>query len=254
MPRSKWVSDLPEIKYEQTEEIDSNNPGSKTGKEKKVRKGVDGKKTPSTDNNNKKFTRRPKIVLKRTMRSYLYNYLLIGLMLVFFYLLWNNYELSLVIPPKTLGDVLGVLVVFAFFGVLLYLFKEPAIERKFRKFIITDDEIVRSEGIFRRSRIVIPYHSVSNIDVYKGVIGRLMRFGDIRIVGFRNEISMNGIHDPDKYYNIIQKRMSKKSDSKKSKPDNDMPDNEMESYNSEKNFLDRIVKTFDKLIKPKDNK
>jgi len=225
MAREEWISDLPEIQYDyintldieedtnENEEADLENTENEVESDKEYDKSIEIDEGPVSK---PKFAiSKGGIVLERTFRSYVYNYILIGIMLLFFYMLWNNYSLGLVIPPTSSSETLSFLVIIAFFSTMFYLFKEPVIDKKFRKYIITNNEVIKYEGVFRKTRIVIPYQSVSNIDVYKGVIGRILNFGDMKVVGFKDEITMEGIDNPDLHYRIIQNKISMKSGSKR---------------------------------------
>jgi hypothetical protein len=56
--------------------------------------------------------------------------------------------------------------------------------------------------------IIIPYQSISNLDVYKGIIGRIFDFGDVSVVGFKNQIIMRGVSEPELFYRIINNKIS----------------------------------------------
>jgi hypothetical protein len=49
---------------------------------------------------------------------------------------------------------------------------------------------------------------VANVNVYKGIIGRILNFGDINVLGFKDEISMEGIRDPEVFYRIINNKIA----------------------------------------------
>jgi uncharacterized membrane protein YdbT with pleckstrin-like domain len=90
------------------------------------------------------------------------------------------------------------------------LFEEPEVERIMRKYVITDNEIVKIEGILRKRRISVPYQSIANIDVSKGIVGRILNFGNIRveIFGGKNDFILKGIKDPTSIQNIIENRIA----------------------------------------------
>lgn len=148
------------------------------------------------------------IVVKQSRISYFYNYLLIGLIAVLFVLCWFRFDLTFSLFPRTFEAFWKTFVVLGFFGLIAFLFEEPVIQRWFRYYVITNNEVILTEGILRKNRVIIPYQNLSNIDVYKGITGRIFNFGDITVVGFRNQIVMRGIKEPETFYRIINNKIS----------------------------------------------
>jgi len=156
------------------------------------------------------------IVVKQSRISYFYNYLLIGLVVVLFVLSWFQFNLTFkLFPPWTFEALWKTLVVFGFIIVMVGLFEEPTIQRWFRYYVITNNEVILTDGILRKNRVIIPYQNLSNIDVYKGITGRIFNFGDVTVVGFRNKIVMRGIREPEVFYRIINNKISMMRGTKK---------------------------------------
>ncbi len=146
------------------------------------------------------------IVVRRSRISYLYNYLLAGLVAFLFVLSW--FGLNLTFGFSTPSEIWKSIVVLGFAGTIAFLFKEPVIDRWFRYYLITNSEVILTEGILRKNRIIIPYQSISNVDVYKGIPGRIFNFGDVTIVGFKNRVFMKGIREPEVFYRIINNKIA----------------------------------------------
>lgn len=148
------------------------------------------------------------IEIKRSRVSYFYNYILIILVIVFFALVWGEYELTFSLLPTTSTVFWKSMVVLGFVAAIGVLLEEPTIYRMFCNYMITNDEVIKIEGIIRKRRTLIPYQSVANVTVYKGVLGRILNFGDINITGFRNNINMEGIREPEVFYRIINNKIA----------------------------------------------
>jgi membrane protein YdbS with pleckstrin-like domain len=148
------------------------------------------------------------IVVKQSRISYINNYLLVALVLFFFLLSWSRFGLVFTLSPGGFEEVWKTVVVSGFAVVVVFLIKEPVIERWFRYYVITNNEVILTEGILRKNRIIIPYQSISNVDVYKGIIGRILDFGDVSVVGFKNQIIMRGVSEPELFYRIINNKIS----------------------------------------------
>lgn len=148
------------------------------------------------------------IVVKQSAVSYISNYLLVVLVVFLFLLSWSRFGLVFTLSPGGFEEVWKTVVVFGFGVVVVFLIEEPVIERWFRYYVITNNEVILTEGILRKNRIIIPYQSISNVDVYKGIIGRILDFGDVSVVGFRNQIIMRGVKEPELFYRIINNKIS----------------------------------------------
>ncbi len=148
------------------------------------------------------------IVVKQSAVSYISNYLLVALVVFLFLLSWSRFGLVFTLSPGGLEEVWKTLVVLGFGVVVVFLIEEPIIERWFRYYVITNNEVILTEGILRKNRIIIPYQSISNVDVYKGIVGRMFDFGDVSVVGFRNQIIMRGVKEPELFYRIINNKIS----------------------------------------------
>ncbi len=148
------------------------------------------------------------IEIKQSRISFLYNYLLITLVLILFALVWKQFNLTFTFFPKNFSEFSKTLVSFLFLALIAFLLEEPEIRRLFCKYVITNNEVIKIEGILRKRRTIIPYQSVANVGVYKGITGRVLNFGDIKILGFKDQIDIHGVKDPEVLYRIINNKIA----------------------------------------------
>src|SRR2546427_13001412 len=107
-------------------------------------------------------------------------------------------------------DVLFPWIVFIWAGIALIcsaLVDQPAVERMFKRYVLTDIDAIKYEGLVRKKIFSIPYQSIGEIKVRQGFFGRFFNFGDIEITGFKESITMKGILFPHKVHEIIQEKM-----------------------------------------------
>lgn len=149
------------------------------------------------------------IRLQTSRLSYAYTYVLALLVAAFFFLAAPQFGLAFYAQPQTLVQTLDDVVCVIFLAAFVAFAGEADLERAMRSYVITNTDVVRVEGILRKSRTIIPYQSVSNVTVYKGVLGRLLNFGDVNVIGFDAEISMKGVRDPDTFYRIINNKIAR---------------------------------------------
>ncbi|MFH1623412.1 MAG: PH domain-containing protein [Candidatus Aenigmatarchaeota archaeon] len=149
------------------------------------------------------------ITLRTSRLSYLYTYGLALLVLVFLFMAGSRFGLAFTLRPETLAQTANSAVFAMLLAASAFLFAEADIERVMRQYVITNTDVVKTEGILRKRRVIIPYQSVSNVSVYKGVLGRLLGFGDVDVIGFDTEIRMRGIRDPDTFYRIVNNKIAR---------------------------------------------
>ena len=146
-----------------------------------------------------------KVLTYKTSRiSYILNYILV-LMLIFF--------LTLVLPstellPLDIVPLSSELVVLAIALLALVLLFEPETERVMRQYMVTNNEVAKIEGIFVKKSFAIPYQSVADVRVIKGVIGRAFNYGDVIVKGMKEDLTMKGMREPEVLYKIIQNKIA----------------------------------------------
>jgi membrane protein YdbS with pleckstrin-like domain len=155
----------------------------------------------------KKLTERA-LVYKTSRISYISNYLIMILAIVLFFLLLPDLKFTLF--PKTLNEFIPTMAILLLLMVISLLFEQPTLERWKRHYVITNNEIIKEEGILRKVRSTIPFQSVADLKVEKGIMGRILNFGTIQVTGYgqNNVIVMRGMRHPDELYNIIRNKIN----------------------------------------------
>ena len=142
---------------------------------------------------------------KTSRISFFYNYLL-ALLLFLFVFFVNSLNLSYPIQAISLFVALPLIAI---------LISEPEVERTYRYYLLEEDNVKMVEGIFSKKELSIPYDQIAGTTILKSVLGRILKFGDVKISGFKDEIVMKGMRNPDLLYQKIQERI--KSSKKKKK-------------------------------------
>jgi uncharacterized membrane protein YdbT with pleckstrin-like domain len=142
---------------------------------------------------------------KTSRISFFYNYLLALLLLLFIFFV-NSLNLSYPIQAISLFVALPLIAI---------LISEPEVERTYRYYLLEEDNVKMVEGIFSKKELSIPYDQIAGTTILKSVLGRILKFGDVKISGFKDEIVMKGMRNPDLLYQKIQERI--KSSKKKKK-------------------------------------
>lgn len=142
---------------------------------------------------------------KTSRISFFCNYLLAFLLILFIFFV-NSLKLSYLIQAISLFVALPLIAI---------LISEPEVERTYRYYLLEEENVIMVEGIFSKKELSIPYDQIAGTTILKSVLGRILKFGDVRISGFKDEIVMKGMKNPDMIYQQIQEKI--KSSKKKKK-------------------------------------
>lgn len=140
-------------------------------------------------------------VYKTARISYLHNYVLVVLGAIV--LIW-------LYPMLDLSYIIHYVIFFGLLMAIAGLWEEPEIQRLLRRYVVTNDEIIKIEGIIRKNIVSIPYQSIANVTISQGVIGRLLRFGNvtINVSAGKGDMIMRGMKDPYKIQRMIENKIA----------------------------------------------
>lgn len=141
---------------------------------------------------------------KTSRVSYTPNYILVLLLLFFLTLVLPSTELL----PLNLAPLSSELATIVIVLAALVLVFEPETERVMRQYMVTNNEVVKIEGILVKKSFAIPYQSVADVRVIKGVIGRIFNYGDVDVKGLKDDILMKGMREPEVLYKIIKNKIA----------------------------------------------
>lgn len=146
------------------------------------------------------------ITYKTTRISYIGNYFLALLVLVLLILIYPKLNFTIFIT--NMQELISYLIFFAFVISATFLMEEPTIEQWIRKYVITNNEVMKVEGILRKHRFAIPYQSIADVKMKKGIVGRIFNFGNIEVTGFKEGIHMKGIKNPEEVLRVIENKVN----------------------------------------------
>lgn len=138
-------------------------------------------------------------LLKTSRISFIVNYFLgVGLLLYLF-----------------LSDAILTLsswLIFFFLILISIFFIEPECALLYTIYHLKEDNVMEVKGILSKKRTAIPYSSISNITMKKGVIGRIFGYGNVLVNSFsgENKIILKGIKHPEKTFKFIEKKIQEK--------------------------------------------
>jgi len=101
------------------------------------------------------------------------------------------------------------MLVFILIVLIFLFFLEPELEIVYHTYLIEEDCISRVDGVLSKKKISIPFQSIADQRLEKGLMGRLLDFGNVIVSGFKDEIKIKGIRKPEKVYKLIEERIRK---------------------------------------------
>ncbi len=151
-----------------------------------------------------------RLLLKTSRMSFLSNYFVAALAIIFLVLLINAFGMKFSLLPKTKDVLFSTLEILGFLTFIALLIEQPEWTRFLRTYIVTRDEVIEIEGILTKRKIILPYQSISEVTVRKGPIGRMLNYGDVFIGAFRtgSDINMKGIRNAHRIHELIQNRIN----------------------------------------------
>jgi len=116
-------------------------------------------------------------------------------------LLFLIYIANLILNPPTIINYFLLII-----AVLLFLEPEGIIT--YTRYKLDADRISETRGIFIKRQTAIPYRAIADQRLKKGIIGRILNYGDVIITGSKIQIKMRGIRSPETLYKEIEKKLT----------------------------------------------
>lgn len=146
------------------------------------------------------------ITYKTTRFAYIHNYLLAFLVLILLALVYPYLNFTIFIT--NVQQLISYTIFFAFILTMTFLIEEPSVEQWVRKYVITNNEVIKIEGIMKNKKFAIPYQGIADVKMHKGIMGKIFNFGNIDVTGFKDSIHMKGIRNPDEVLRIIENKVN----------------------------------------------
>ena len=92
--------------------------------------------------------------------------------------------------------------------IAMLLFLEPEGIILYRSYRLDSDHISEIKGVFVKRITAIPYRAIADQRLKKGIIGRILNYGDVIVTGSKAQINMKGIRRPERIYEEIEKKLA----------------------------------------------
>lgn len=92
--------------------------------------------------------------------------------------------------------------------IAILLFLEPEGIIVYKSYKLDSDHISEIKGIFVKRITAIPYRAIGDQRLRKGLIGRILNYGDVIITGPKTQIKMRGMRRPERIYEEIENKLA----------------------------------------------
>ncbi|MDT7858658.1 MAG: PH domain-containing protein [Candidatus Aenigmarchaeota archaeon] len=88
----------------------------------------------------------------------------------------------------------------------LYVLNDLIIRRIYT-YEIDDAGVKENFTIFSKRETFIPYYNITNVELKKSFIGRVLNYGNVEVSSPKTKIILIGIKDPERIYNKIKEKI-----------------------------------------------
>lgn len=92
--------------------------------------------------------------------------------------------------------------------IAILFFLEPEGNIVYKSYKLESDHISEIKGILVKRITAIPYRAIADHRLKKGIIGRILNYGDVIITGPKIQIKMKGMRSPERIYEEIEKKLA----------------------------------------------
>jgi membrane protein YdbS with pleckstrin-like domain len=124
--------------------------------------------------------------------------ILLTIIIVLFLKIYYNFELF---KPSVQFALVLLLIV-----VDLYILNELIIRRIYT-YEIDDAGVKENFTLFSKRETFIPYYNITNVELKKSFIGRMLNYGDVEVSSPQTKIIFIGIKNPEIVYNKIKEKV-----------------------------------------------
>jgi len=109
------------------------------------------------------------------------------------------------------GIDLGVILAGFFLFLALLAFLAAELKRKTIRYIITDNKIIREDGILNKNTEMIPYTQLERVDLHQSFGQRILKIGTIVVDTGDDKLSIDMVRHPAKVQELLSNRLGRRA-------------------------------------------
>jgi len=113
--------------------------------------------------------------------------------------------------PSVLGQPLGTILAGLFLFLALLALLTAELLRKTTRYIITDNKIIREDGILSKRTMMSPYTQLERVDLHQSLLQRILRIGTIVVDTGDDSLNIDMIPHPRQVQDLLSTRMGRRA-------------------------------------------
>jgi len=109
------------------------------------------------------------------------------------------------------GIDLGVILAGFFLFLALLAFLAAELKRKTIRYIITDNKIIREDGILNKNTEMIPYTQLERVDLHQSFGQRILKIGTIVVDTGDDKLSIDMVRHPARVQELLSNRLGRRA-------------------------------------------
>jgi uncharacterized membrane protein YdbT with pleckstrin-like domain len=116
------------------------------------------------------------------------------------------------IPVYTVGPINSGLILLAFFLILaLYALLRAEVKRATTFYVITDNKIIRRDGILNKNTQMIPYTVLNRVDLNQSFGQRILHIGTVMVDTGDDVMKIDHVSHPEKIQQLLSQRLGRRA-------------------------------------------
>ena len=113
--------------------------------------------------------------------------------------------------PSVLGQPLGTILAVLFLVLALLALLTAELLRKTTRYIITDNKIIREDGILSKRTAMAPYTQLERVDLHQSLLQRILRIGTVVVDTGDDSMNIDMIPHPRQVQDLLSARMGRRA-------------------------------------------
>lgn len=140
-----------------------------------------------------------------------YVLMVIALILAVIFLILSPLKNYANVDNSVAGLSFDVVIAIFFLIVALVSFIAAELKRITTQYLVTDNKIVRRDGILGKRTQMVPYTQFKSVNVNQSFLQRVLHIGTVKIDTGEDALSIDTVHDPNKVQELLSQRIGRLS-------------------------------------------
>ena len=113
--------------------------------------------------------------------------------------------------PDIAGWNLSTLLAIFFLFLALVAFLTAELKQKTTRYIVTDNKIIREDGILNKRTAMVPYTQLERVDLQQSLAQRILRIGSLVVDTGDDSITIDMVPHPKRIQELLSNRMGRRA-------------------------------------------